>query len=89
MLELYCIMLTASDPHGQAALMLCESLAYLLVERRLVSKHQVIDAIEGVIEVTQEIARAREPVVVSITPIILLQDILNSIRAAPDTQNPA
>lgn len=69
--------------------MLFEGLAYVLVEQGIVSKHQVIDAIEGVIEVGREIARTSEPVVVSITPIILLQDILNSIRAASKPQSPA
>ncbi|MGI4792756.1 MAG: hypothetical protein ACRYG8_01465 [Janthinobacterium lividum] len=82
-------MTSAPDPHGQAALMLCESLAYLLIEQRLVGQQQVIDAIEGVIEVKQEMARVSEPVVVSITSILLLQDILNSIRAVPVPQDAA
>ncbi|MGI4793192.1 MAG: hypothetical protein ACRYG8_03730 [Janthinobacterium lividum] len=69
--------------------MLCESLAYLLVEQRLVCQQQVIDAIEGVIEVKQEMAGVSEPVVVSITSILLLQDILNSIRAVPVPQDAA
>ena len=73
------------DPHGQAALMLCESFAYLLVEQGLASKQQVIDAIEGVIEVKQEIDRVSELVVVSVDPITLLQNILNSIRAMSES----
>jgi len=52
-------MTSAPDPHGQAALMLCESLAYLLIEQETVSRQQVIDAIEGVIEVKQR-ARRRQ-----------------------------
>lgn len=72
------------DPHGQAALMLCESLALLLVEQGVISKHQVIDAIEGIIEVKREIAGTSEPVVVSIASILLLQTILRSISAVSE-----
>ena len=73
-----------SDPHGQAALMLCESFAYLLIEHGTVSKHQVIDAIEGVIEIHREIAEASESVCVGITSILLLQGVVNSIRATSE-----
>ena len=75
------------DPHGQAALMLCESLALLLVEQGVISKHQVIDAIEGIIEVKREIAGTSEPVVVSIASILLLQTISRSISAVSEPKN--
>ncbi len=52
--------------------MLCESLAYLLIEQETVSRQQVIDAIEGVIEVKQKLAGTSEPVVVSVASILLL-----------------
>ncbi len=68
--------------------MLCESLALLLIEQGTVSKHQVIDAIEGVIEVKREIAGTSEPVVVSVASILLLQTILRSISAASSPQVP-
>ena len=69
--------------------MLCESLAHLLVEQRLVGRQQVIDTIEGVIEVKQEMAGVSEPVVVSITSILLLRGILKRIRAVPNSQGVA
>ena len=62
--------------------MLCESLALLLIEQGVISKHQVIDTIEGVIEVKREIAGTSEPVVVSVASILLLQIILRSISTA-------
>lgn len=68
--------------------MLCESLALLLIEQGVISKHQVIDAIEGVIEVKREIAGTSEPVVVSVASILLLQTILRSISAASSPQVP-
>ncbi len=70
------------DPHGQAALMLCESLMILLVEEGVIRKEQAIDAIDTVIEVKQEIAGKTESVVVSVASIILLQAISQSISAA-------
>ena len=76
-----------SDPYTQMSLRLCESLAYLLVDQGLVSKQQVINAIEDVIDVEREVAETSKPAVVSTTPIVLLQDILNSIRAAPEPEN--
>ncbi len=62
--------------------MLCESLAYLLIEQETVSRQQVIDAIEGVIEVKQKLAGTSEPVVVSVASILLLKTIMRSMSAA-------
>ena len=70
------------DPHGQAALMLCESLALLLVENGILPKSQVVEAIDGIIEVKEEIAGVSESVVVSIVSIGLLRNIAQSIVAA-------
>ena len=69
--------------------MLCETLALLLIEQGIVRKELVIEAIEGVIEVKREIAGAREPVVVSVASILLLQGILGSVGGASDLSNPA
>jgi hypothetical protein len=49
------------DPHGQVALLLYESLVHLLVEEGVLSKERAIEAIEGVAELTCEMAEA-EPV---------------------------
>ena len=70
------------DPHGQAALMLCEGLMLLLVETGIIEKHRVADVIEGVAEVKQEIAGVREGVVVSMASIALLQAVARSISAS-------
>lgn len=44
------------DPHGQVALMLCESLLHVLVEERILTKEKALDAIETVAELTREMA---------------------------------
>jgi hypothetical protein len=44
------------DPHGQVALMLCESLFHLLVEEGVLSHQTAIEAIEGVAELIEEAA---------------------------------
>ena len=75
---------TDPDPHGQAALMLCESVALILIERGLVGKEQMQEAISGVIEVKREMAGADESVVVSVKSISLLHAVARSISAAPD-----
>ena len=81
---LYCPMTLTPDPHGQAALMLCESLMLLLVERGVIGKDQAANAIDGIIEVKREIAGKRESVVVSVASIALLQDVAQSVAAAPE-----
>jgi hypothetical protein len=42
------------DPHGQVALMLCDTLLHLLVEGRVVGRDKVIEAIEGVVGLARE-----------------------------------
>ena len=69
------------DPHGQAALMLCERMLLLLVERGVLPKDDVLDAIADVINVKQEIAGTTESVVVSMTSIGLLRAIAQSLAA--------
>lgn len=70
------------DPHGQAALMLCETLTLLLVEKGILLKSQVAEAIDGIVEVKEEIAGVSESVVVSIVSIGLLQSVAQSVAAA-------
>jgi hypothetical protein len=50
-----------SDPQGRVALMLCESLFHLLVEDGVITKAKAIEAIEGVAELTREIAEIGPP----------------------------
>ena len=86
-ITLGCRMTLKPDPHGQAALMLCESLAFLFIEQGILGKHQIIDAVESIIESKQEIAEANEPIVISTASIFLLQAILRSISAASQSKS--
>src|SRR3954451_15436533 len=42
------------DPQGQAALMLCESLVHLLMEKGVLGKAEICQAVEGLEEITRE-----------------------------------
>ena len=77
-------MTSTPDPHGQAALMLCESLALLLIAKGILPKNQVVEAIDGIVEVKQEVAGVSESVVISVASIGLLRTIARSISAASD-----
>ena len=51
-----------NDLHGLLALMLCEALLHVLVERRVITKKSALEAIDTVAEVTREIAeRGKRP----------------------------
>jgi hypothetical protein len=50
-----------SDPQGRVAVMLCESLFHLLIEEGVITKAKAIEAIEGVAELTREIAESGPP----------------------------
>ncbi|MGI4807434.1 MAG: hypothetical protein ACRYF2_04915 [Janthinobacterium lividum] len=63
--------------------MLCEGLALLLIERGILPKAQIVETIQGIIDVKQEIAGVTESVVVGVISIGLLQTIARSISAAP------
>ena len=76
------------DPHGQAALMLCESLAHMLIAQGTIDRDALVDTIDGVIEVKQEIAGTSESVVVSVASIILLQAVSQSLSAASHPHKP-
>ena len=45
-----------SDPQGRVALMLCETLFHVLVEEGIITKAKAMEAIEGVAELTREMA---------------------------------
>ena len=69
------------DPHGQAALMLCECMLLLLVEEGVLPRDRVLDAIADVIDVKQEIAGTSESVAVGMTSIGLLRAVAQSLGA--------
>ena len=48
--------MSCPDPHGRVALMLCESLLHVLVERGMLTKANAIEAIDTVADLTQEMA---------------------------------
>ena len=62
--------------------MLVESLLLLLVEKGVVQKDRAIEAIDGIVEIKQEIAGKSESVVVSIASIGLLRAVSSSLLAA-------
>lgn len=74
-------LLATPDPHGQAALMLCESVVHLLVEKGLLDREEVAEAIEGVIGIKHEMAGHEESVAASEAAIGLLSTVIISLRA--------
>jgi hypothetical protein len=50
-----------SEPQGRVALMLCESLFHLLVEEGVITKAKALEAIEGIAELTREMAEIGPP----------------------------
>ena len=52
---------SAPDPHGQVALMLCESLLHELVESGLLTKAQALGVIDTVAELAREAAESNQP----------------------------
>jgi hypothetical protein len=70
------------DTHDDSGLMLCESLMLLLVEKGVISREEAVEAVEGVIEVTREIAETNNSAVISLVPISRLQAIARSMSVA-------
>ena len=52
-----------SDPQGRVTLMLCESLFHVLVEEGVITKAKVMEALEGIVELTREMADSGNPAV--------------------------
>ena len=67
-----------SDPQGRIALMLCESLFHLLVEEGVITKAKAMEAIEGVAELTREMAEAGNPSIASSIETDLIEAIAKS-----------
>ncbi len=76
------------DPHGQAALILCECMLILMIEEGHLPKDRVLDLIADVIEVKQEMAGRSERVVVSMTSIGLLRAVAQSLSAVTVVARP-
>jgi hypothetical protein len=71
----------APDPHGQVALMLCESLFHVLVEQHVITRETAIEAIEGVAELTREATGARTRRMPEASPVELIDRIRQSFAA--------
>ena len=67
-----------SDPQGRVALMLCESLFHLLVEEGVITKAKAMEAIDGVAELTREMAEAGDPAIASSIETDLIEAIAKS-----------
>jgi hypothetical protein len=49
------------DPHGQVALMLCESLLHELLENGVITKAQALNVVDTVVELVHEAAERDQP----------------------------
>ncbi len=48
--------MSAADPQGRIALMLCESILHVLVEEGVITKGKALETINTVVELTREMA---------------------------------
>ena len=69
------------DPHGQVALLLCESLLHVLVEQRVISRDAALSVIEGVLELTQESAETTTREIGAVSPAALIERIAATFAA--------
>ena len=70
-----------SDPQGRVALMLYESLFHVLVEEGVIAKAKAMEAIEGVAELTREMAGSGNPDLASSIARDLVEAIAKSFAA--------
>ena len=70
----------SADPQGQVALMLCESLLHVLVDRGFITKDTGMEAIETVRDVTREMVND-EPTPANRMAAELVAEILQSFHA--------
>jgi hypothetical protein len=66
------------SPHGDVALMLCESLLHLLVEEGVLPKEKVLETIAGVAELTRERAERSKIADASGSALELIERIASS-----------
>ena len=69
------------NPHGQIALLLCESLLHVLVEQRVISREAALSAIESVHELTEESVEATAAEIGSVSLTALIERIVASFAA--------
>jgi hypothetical protein len=81
-------MIPMTDPHGQVALMLCESLLHILVEESVIKKQKALEAINTVVELTREAAEEGDPDVMVGEAMKLAIRIAESFAAKGDCERP-
>jgi hypothetical protein len=70
----WCVMTVRSDPHGEIALMLCESLLHVLVEEGVLPKEKALQAIVTVAELVREMGETG-------AAVNIIEDIARSFTA--------
>jgi hypothetical protein len=73
--------MAAPDPHGEVALMLCESLLHVLVEQHVITRETAIEAIDGIAELTREMAQTGTRRMPRSSPVELIERIRESFAA--------
>jgi hypothetical protein len=71
----------ASIGHGEVALLLCEAILHVLVERAVLTKRDVIEVLDSVAGIMAEIAQQRLPAVRGIRAVES-QKIIEAVRAS-------
>ena len=79
----------APDPHGYAAMLLCESLMITLIRNGILRQAEALEAIADVLDVKREIARSTDGVLVSIASIGLLRGVERSLAAIALADEPS
>jgi hypothetical protein len=75
------------DLNGKAALMLVESLLLLLIEKRVLMKRELVDAIDELVETDREAADEGGHAAASMTLNGVLRAISTSLSAASTTDD--
>jgi len=73
--------MVAPDPHGQVALMLCESLLHVLVEEGVVPREKVIEAIDLVADLVRDRAQTQTHGGKGSSPVALIERIAATFAA--------
>jgi hypothetical protein len=72
------------DPHGRIALMLCESLLYILIEEGVISRRKAMEAVATVVELSREMAESGDAAEDAAGATRLIEMIAKSLEAKRD-----
>ncbi len=73
--------MVSSDPHGQVALMLCESLLHVLVEESVLPREKAIEVIDTVADLVRNPAETRARGGHASSPAALIERIAATFAA--------